>query len=182
MVGTGMVSSQPVNSTRCFRSGQSMDAVLTARVFEPLGMKETAFVLTPAMRSRRASMHRRDRSGAVTAIDFELPENPEVFMGGGALFGSAADYMRFLRMWLNDGAGERGRVLRAETVALAARPLMRTTLAPSVAAISVLTPRSTPIHPDLHLMVARCVRRLIDKPQSAKGETDFHQPSRQGDG
>jgi methyl acetate hydrolase len=41
-------------------------------------------------------------------------------MGGGALFGTVPDYMRFLRMWLNDGMGENGRVLKPETVAYAA--------------------------------------------------------------
>ena len=92
--------------------GERLDAILKAHVFEPLGMTMSGFALTPAMRARRASMHQRDRDGALRAIDFELPDNPEVFMGGGALFASAEDYMRFLRMWLNDGAGERDRVLR----------------------------------------------------------------------
>jgi len=101
--------------------GERLDAVLKARVFDPLGMTDTGFVLSAAMRARRASMHRRDRTGALAPIAFELPETPEVFMGGGALFGSAPDYMRFLRMWLSDGAGENGRVLRPETVAMAAR-------------------------------------------------------------
>ena len=101
--------------------GERLDAILKAHVFEPLGMTMSGFALTPAMRAGRASMHQRDRDGALRAIDFELPDNPEVFMGGGALFASAEDYMRFLRMWLNDGAGERGRVLRPETVALAVR-------------------------------------------------------------
>jgi methyl acetate hydrolase len=100
---------------------ERLDDVLKTRVFDPLGMTDTAFVLSPAMRARRASVHRRDKAGAVTPIDFELPENPEVFMGGGALFGSARDYARFLRMWLNDGAGESGRVLKPETVTMAAR-------------------------------------------------------------
>lgn len=101
--------------------GERLDAILEARVFEPLGMTDTAFVQTPSMRARRASMHRRDRNGVLVPFDFELPASPEVFMGGGALFGTAPDYARFLRMWLNDGAGERGRVLKPETVALAAR-------------------------------------------------------------
>jgi len=101
--------------------GERLDAVLESRVLQPLGMADTAFVPTPSMRARRAAMHQRGRDGALTAIAFELPEEPEVFMGGSALFGTAPDYLRFLRMWLNDGAGENGRVLKAETVALAAR-------------------------------------------------------------
>ena len=77
--------------------GERLDAVLKARVFEPLGMRDAGFVLTPAMRARRASMHQRDRTGALSAIDYDLPEDPEVFMGGGALFAGATDFMRFLR-------------------------------------------------------------------------------------
>ncbi len=40
-------------------------------------------------------------------------------MGGHGLYGTVGDYMRFIRMWLNDGAGEHGRVLKPETVAMA---------------------------------------------------------------
>ncbi|HZZ62947.1 MAG TPA: serine hydrolase domain-containing protein [Roseiarcus sp.] len=101
--------------------GERLDAVLATRVLEPLGMADTAFVPTPSMRARRASMHQRGKDGALSPIAFELPEEPEVFMGGGALFGTVPDYMRFLRMWLNDGMGENGRVLKPETVAYAAR-------------------------------------------------------------
>ena len=90
-------------------------------MLHPLGMADTAFVLTPAMRTRRAAMHQRDRDGGLTPIAFELPEAPEVWMGGSGLFGTVPDYLRFLRMWLNDGMGESGRVLKPETVAFAAR-------------------------------------------------------------
>ena len=94
-------------------TGETLDAVLRAGVLEPLGMNDTAFALSPGMRERRAAMHQFDENGALVPFEFELPEAPEVFMGGGALFGTVGDYMRFLRMWLNDGAGERGRVLKA---------------------------------------------------------------------
>ena len=40
-------------------------------------------------------------------------------MGGHGLYATVGDYMRFIRMWLNDGAGEHGRVLKAETVRMA---------------------------------------------------------------
>ncbi|MGO8835208.1 MAG: serine hydrolase domain-containing protein [Roseiarcus sp.] len=102
-------------------AGERLDMVLKTRVFGPLGMADTAFVLTPSMRARRAAMHQRGRDGSLAPIDFELPEAPEVWMGGGGLFGTVPDYLRFLRMWLNDGMGEGGRVLKPETVDLAAR-------------------------------------------------------------
>ncbi len=101
--------------------GERLDVALRDRVFHPLGMADTAFVLTPSMRTRRAAMHQRGRDSGLTPIDFELPEAPEVWMGGSGLFGTVPDYQRFLRMWLNDGMGEGGRVLKPETVAFAAR-------------------------------------------------------------
>ena len=102
-------------------AGQRLDAVLKARVLDPLGMADTAFVLSPSMRARRAAMHQRGRDGGLSPVEFELPEAPEVWMGGGGLFGTVPDYLRFLRMWLNDGMAEGGRVLKPETVAFAQR-------------------------------------------------------------
>ena len=102
-------------------AGERLDAVFKPRIFEPLGMNDTGFLLSDSMRARRAAMHQRETDGALTPLDSERPAEPEVYMGGGALFGTVCDYMRFLRMWLNDGAGEYGRVLEAETVEMAAR-------------------------------------------------------------
>ncbi len=103
-------------------TGQRLGEVMKARVFEPLGMDDTGFVLSPAMRTRLASMHQRDESGALNPLpDFELPQPPQVDMGGHGLYSTALDYAKFIRMWLNDGAGPGGRVLKPETVAMAER-------------------------------------------------------------
>ena len=100
-------------------TGERLGKVFQTRIFEPLGMTETGFELTDAMRGRLAGMHQRGPNGALEAIDFELPGNPEVHMGGHGLYGTVGDYMRFIRMWLNDGRGVHGQVLRPETVAMA---------------------------------------------------------------
>ena len=89
------------------------------RVFGPLGMTDTAFALTDATRPRLAAMHQREADGTLTASGFELP-SPEVDMGGHGLLSTVPDYLRFLRMWLNDGASGSGeQVLRPETVEMA---------------------------------------------------------------
>ncbi|WP_407167950.1 serine hydrolase domain-containing protein [Bradyrhizobium sp. ORS 111] len=93
--------------------------VFRTRIFEPLGIEDTTFELTDAMRRRLAGIHARNADGSLTPMDFELPANPEIHMGGHGLYGTIGDYMRFIRMWLNDGAGENGRVLKAETVRMA---------------------------------------------------------------
>ncbi|MFB9223600.1 serine hydrolase domain-containing protein [Paracoccus cavernae] len=100
-------------------TGERLGAVFQKRIFEPLGMTETGFELTDAMRARLAGMHQRGADGTLEAIDFELPADPEVHMGGHGLYGTVGDYMRFIRMWLNDGRGDHGQVLRPETVAMA---------------------------------------------------------------
>jgi methyl acetate hydrolase len=103
-------------------TGRRLGEVMQERIFGPLGMTSTAFVLTPSMRSRLARVHQREADGSLTPMpDFELPQDPEVHMGGHALYGTVGDYCRFIRMWLNDGAGEHGRVLKAETVRMAER-------------------------------------------------------------
>ena len=58
--------------------------------------------------------------GSLTPLsNFELPQDPEVHMGGHGLYSTVGDYCRFIRMWLNNGAGENGQVLKAETVSAA---------------------------------------------------------------
>ncbi|GIQ79341.1 serine hydrolase [Bradyrhizobium sp. RD5-C2] len=100
-------------------AGRRLGEVFKTRIFEPLGIQDTAFELTDAMRRQLAGIHARNADGSLTPMDFELPANPEIHMGGHGLYGTIGDYMRFIRMWLNDGAGEHGRVLKAETVRMA---------------------------------------------------------------
>ena len=102
-------------------AGERLDAVFKRHIFEPLGMTDTGFLLTDSMLARCAAMHQRGPDGVLLPLDSEPPAEPEVYMGGGALFGTVGDYMRFLRMWLNDGAGKHGRVLEPKTVEMAAR-------------------------------------------------------------
>jgi methyl acetate hydrolase len=98
-------------------TGKRLGEVMQERIFAPLGMETTAFTITPAMRPRLARIHQRDADGPLTPLnDFELPQEPEVHMGGHGLYSTVGDYCRFIRMYLNDGAGENGRVLKPETV------------------------------------------------------------------
>jgi methyl acetate hydrolase len=100
-------------------TGQRLGEVMQERVFGPLGMSDTGFRLTDAQRPRRVTMHQRMDDGGPVPTDFELPD-PEVDMGGHGLWSTVPDYLRFLRMWLNDGAAASGtQVLRPETVELA---------------------------------------------------------------
>mgnify|MGYP002403272579 CR=1 FL=1 len=102
-------------------AGQRLGEVFRTRIFEPLGIRDMTFSLDDGLRRRLAGMHQRNADGSLTPMDFELPADPEIHMGGHGLYGTVGDYMRFIRMWLNDGQGEHGRVLKAETVRMAER-------------------------------------------------------------
>jgi len=99
-------------------AGLPLDRCLEQNVLGPLGMKDTSFKLSPAQRARLASVHQRDEQGALAPIEFALPENPEFLMGGGGLYGTAGDYLRFTRMIMQGGALDGVQVLRRETVDL----------------------------------------------------------------
>lgn len=69
-------------------------------------MDSTAFKMTPAMRERLAKIHQRGDDGKLTPLmELEIPQEPEFEMGGGGLYSTAGDYLKFVRMILNDGAG-----------------------------------------------------------------------------
>lgn len=93
--------------------------VFQSRIFEPLGIEDMTFELNDSLRKRLADMHARGEDGSLTPMDFELPDRPEIHMGGHGLYGTVGDYMKFIRMWLNDGMGPNGRVLKPETVVMA---------------------------------------------------------------
>ena len=94
-------------------TGKRLGEVMQERIFAPLGMTNSGFTLTASMRSRLARIHQREADGSLKPLaDFELPQEPEVHMGGHGLYSTVGDYCRFIRMWLNDGMGEHGRVLR----------------------------------------------------------------------
>jgi CubicO group peptidase (beta-lactamase class C family) len=100
-------------------SGRRLGDYFAEHIFAPLGLKDTGFKLTAAWRARLAAMHARAADGALAPIPFELPQEPEFEMGGGGLYGTAADFLAFARLFLNDGRADGGAaVLKPETVRL----------------------------------------------------------------
>lgn len=101
-------------------TGKRLGEVMQQRIFEPLGMTDTAFTMTPSMLQRRAGMHQREEDGSLTPVEGSLlPPEPEVHMGGHGLFSTVKDYCLFIRAWLNDGQGDHGRILKPETIRFA---------------------------------------------------------------
>ena len=97
--------------------GQRLGDVFAERVFGPLDMTDIAFSMTESMQARRATIHDRAQDGKLTPLpDLVLPQPPEMDMGGHGLYSTVGEYMKFIRMFLNNGDGPNGRVLKAETV------------------------------------------------------------------
>ncbi len=117
-------------------TGRRLGEVFRSRIFDPLGIESMTFEINDGIRARLASMHARHPDGRLEAMDFELPAAPEVHFGGHGLYGTVGDYMKFIRMWLNDGDSPGGRVLKAETVEMACRrhldPKLKVTMLPGV--------------------------------------------------
>jgi CubicO group peptidase (beta-lactamase class C family) len=102
-------------------SGTRLDAYLRDHLFTPLGMSDTGFKLGDAQRKRLVGMHARGPDGSLAPIPFEVEQDPEFHMGGGGLYGTAGDYLKFTQMILNKGSGNGHQLLKPETVATMAQ-------------------------------------------------------------
>lgn len=98
-------------------SGERLDAYFDAHIFGPLGMKDTTFSPERFPAGRRATIHAHLPDGGFTPRPFAMPPVPYFAMGGGGLYGTAGDYLTFLRAILGGGALEGVRILKEETVA-----------------------------------------------------------------
>ena len=105
-------------------SGRRLGAYMQESIFAPLGMRDTAFKLRPDMRARLAKIHQRGDDDGFSALDLEIPQEPEFEMGGGGLYGTVGDYLKFVRLILNRGTADGAQVLQPETVDTMARNQM----------------------------------------------------------
>jgi CubicO group peptidase (beta-lactamase class C family) len=103
-------------------SGQSFGDFLRTRLFEPLGMTDTAFFCPPEKLDRFASCYYPGEDGRLKLQDdagkstYAAP--PALESGGGGLVSTVHDYMRFCRMMVHGGVLDDVRILGPKTVAL----------------------------------------------------------------
>jgi len=106
-------------------SGQSFGEFLEQRLFEPLGMTDTAFYVPEEKVSRFAQVYNYDDDGNLVAgegfADANFLVEPNFESGGGGLVGSTMDYLRFSQMLLNGGELDGVRILAPLTVDLMQR-------------------------------------------------------------
>ena len=99
-------------------SGQPFADFLQTRIFDPLGMVDTAFYVPPEKLDRVAVIYGADENSHLEEADMgrtrtEMPAGPS---GGGGLWGTADDYLRFTQMLLNGGELDGIRLLAPRTV------------------------------------------------------------------
>jgi CubicO group peptidase (beta-lactamase class C family) len=104
-------------------SGQSFDAFLRERIFEPLGMKDTGFSVPAEKLDRLAgcySFNHETRAfelyDGIAESEWSVP--PAFPSGGGGLVSTVDDYLAFCRMMLNKGHYEGKRILSRPSVEL----------------------------------------------------------------
>jgi CubicO group peptidase (beta-lactamase class C family) len=98
-------------------SGQALGDFMAERIFVPLGMSDTFYTVPAPKKGRVVTVHRTTRDGLV-----ESPNPADVtapVYGDGGLHSTAADYAKFIQLFLNDGRAPNGvRLLSEATVAL----------------------------------------------------------------
>jgi CubicO group peptidase (beta-lactamase class C family) len=103
-------------------SGQRFDKYLAEAIFEPLGMKDTSFVVAPEKLDRFCANYRRAPDKTLQLIDdprtSDYLAEPSFFSGGGGLTGTTEDYLRFCEMVRRGGELDGARVLGPRTIQL----------------------------------------------------------------
>ena len=108
-------------------SGRGLDAFFQERVFDPLGMVDTGFVVPTDKLDRLVNLHGRAEDGTWSLADGPVDSayaRPALLSGGGGLVSTAQDYARFTSMLVNEGECRGFRLLRPETVRLARSNLL----------------------------------------------------------
>jgi CubicO group peptidase (beta-lactamase class C family) len=104
-------------------SGQTFGEFLRRRLFEPLGMNDTAFHVPSDKTDRFTSCYQPEAGGSGLKLQDDAREStyaepPKLESGGGGLVSTAHDYLRFCRMMLNGGTLDGVQILSPKTVAL----------------------------------------------------------------
>lgn len=97
-------------------SGQTLAEYFREHIFQPLGMTDTFFDVPAEKQGRVVALHTRRQDGSFQ----EAPQQPfqpvKFYSGGGGLYSTGSDYLKFERMVLGGGKLDGKRVLQSESV------------------------------------------------------------------
>jgi len=116
-------------------SGKTLEADFQSRLFRPLGMEDTHFLLPAEKRDRLAAVYQAAEDGPVTRMpDLPIQDGPLVYSatypvwddslyhsGGAGLVSTLGDYGRFLTLMLQGGESQGRRWLSPKTVSAMTR-------------------------------------------------------------
>jgi len=106
-------------------SGESLDNYLQKNIFDPLGMKDTAFHVAEDKKDRFAANYRRNTDKTLTLIDDPEKsvylEKKSFLSGGGGLVSTTRDYYRFCEMLRQNGYLDGERIIGPRTLRLMTR-------------------------------------------------------------
>jgi CubicO group peptidase (beta-lactamase class C family) len=92
-------------------SGQTLDTYFKEHIFTPLKMVDTSYFAAETQAERTATIYARTPKGLVPT-----PDPTPMVLGGGGLYSTVSDYLRFLRMLLAGGSLDGQRILQSTTV------------------------------------------------------------------
>ena len=100
-------------------SGQTLDVYFRDKIFAPLGMKDSGYVVSAEQRARQARVHARQADGVLAPQPWEAAPWPTPSSGRAAALSTRrhATTSRFSRCCCNGGSWNGARLLRPETVA-----------------------------------------------------------------
>lgn len=87
-------------------SGQTLEAYFQKHLLAPLGMPDTSYILPEAKLLRKVRHWSRPDRGSLTEDPFTPPAPPKTFNGGGGLYSTTGDYVKFMQLILRGGAPE----------------------------------------------------------------------------
>ena len=92
-------------------SGKGLDVYFQDHIFAPLGMHDSSYKVPDEKAARRAAIHSRTEAGLTV-----IPHLGESVSGGGGLSSTITDYLRFMRVLLNQGTLDDAKILQPDTV------------------------------------------------------------------
>jgi CubicO group peptidase (beta-lactamase class C family) len=100
-------------------SGKTLGAFMKERIFDPLGMKDTGFHVPKEKLGRVATIYQGGAKGLTpTPNDPNISVEPTLPQGGGGLYSTAGDYLRFAQMVANGGVLDGKRLLAPASIEL----------------------------------------------------------------